>query len=320
MPASFHQAKVVGREPYRQGPSPAGAEGVFGEVRERDFNPQVVLRYRPTDNLSTYFKYAKATKAGGYDTGVAWLTTFEDDFTFDKESTEIFEGGLRASVFDGAGEVGVTVYKTTFKDLQLSSQDLFAGPPPGRNRTHNAGEQKSDGVEINGRYAFSDRLVGSISLAYMDAVMLDFAGATCTEDEQVTGLCTDAGGTRINRSGQPARNAPKWSGSTQFNYWMPVTDNYKADFTVNMMASDGWIHSANWEKEDMMPTHWDASTTVTFSDMEDRYSLMLFVRNLNASKFKYYPEFDITDNDGVSSVHLGQNNFTTYGVRIGYKF
>ena len=320
MPANFHLAPVLGRTPYRQGPSPAGEEGVYGEVREKDFNPQVVLRYRPTEDLSAYVKYAKATKAGGFDTGVAFLPTINEDFTFDRETTTIYEGGLRASVFDGAGEVGVTVFKSTFEDLQLSSQDLFAGPPPGRNRTHNAGEQKSDGVEITGRYAFSDRLTGSMSLAYMDAVMLDFAGATCTEDEQVTGLCTDQGGTRINRSGQPARNAPEWSGSAQFNYWMPVTDNYKADLSVNMMASDGWIYSANWEKEDMMPSHWDASTSVTFSDTTDTYSLMLFARNLNSVKPKYYPEFDITDTDGVSSVPLGQNALTTYGVRIGYRF
>lgn len=320
MPLSLHQAPIIGRTPYGKGPSTPGQDGVTGQVREKDINPQVVLRYRPTDDISTYFKYAKATKAGGFDTGVAYLPTFDEDFTFSKEKTTFFEGGLRASVFDGAGEVGVTVYKTTFKDLQLSSQDLFAGPPPGRNRTHNAGEQKSDGIEINGRYAFSDRLTGSMSLAYMDAVMLDFAGATCTEAEQVTGLCTDAGGTRINRSGQPARNAPEWSGSAQFNYWMPVTDNYKADFIVNLMASDGWIHSSNWAKEDMMPSHWDASTTVTFSDMSDTYSLMFFARNLNAVKLKYYPEFSISDNDGLNSAHLGQNAFTTYGVRIGYRF
>ncbi|MEX2366453.1 MAG: TonB-dependent receptor, partial [Pseudohongiellaceae bacterium] len=104
MPASFHQAPVVGRTPYFQGPSPdTGADGVVGEIRERDFNPQVVLRYRPTDSISTYVKYAKATKAGGFDTAVAWLPSIDEDFTFDRETTAIFEGGLRASLFDGAG-------------------------------------------------------------------------------------------------------------------------------------------------------------------------------------------------------------------------
>ena len=95
--------------------------------------------------------------------------------------------------------------------------------------------------------------------------------------------------------------------------YMPVV-------SINLIASDGWIDNSAWDKTTMMPSHWDASTSIAFSDTDDVWTLMFFARNLNSVDYKYFSEFDTFDEDGVSSVQFPLTALTNYGVRIGYKF
>jgi hypothetical protein len=73
-------------------------------------------------------------------------------------------------------------------------------------------------------------------------------------------------------------------------------------------------------KQVVAHSHWDASTSIAFSDTDDVWTLMFFARNLNSVNYKYFPEFDTFDEDGVSSVEFPLTALTNYGVRIGYKF
>jgi len=317
MPAAFNHAYIVGRTPYR---NRVGDDTPFaGVIDESDFNPQIVLRYRPNEDTSVYVKYAESFKAGGFDTASVNLPANREDFTFNAETANIWEAGLRASFLNGAAIANLTVYRSRFKDLQVSSYDAGAFPP--RSRTSNAASQKSDGIEFNGRMAVSERLTLGISAGFMDAVMLSYPGASCTPAEVDTGLCGTGGiPNRIDRSGQPGLNAPDWQGTFNINYWMPFMDRFKSNFNVFLTGSDGYIFDRSWDQSVLYDTEFDATLSLAFSDLDDTWKVSFFGRNLLAPRPTYHPENDISDADGVGIATLRMNNFVTYGVRLGYNF
>jgi iron complex outermembrane receptor protein len=317
MPAAFNHAYIVGRTPYRDR---IGNNTAFaGVVDESDFNPQIVLRYRPTEDTSVYVKYAESFKAGGFDTASVNLPSNSEDFTFNAETANIWEAGLRASFLNGAATANLTLFRSRFKDLQVSSYDAGAFPP--RSRTSNAASQKSDGIEFNGRIAASERLTLGVSAALMDATMLSYPGASCTPAEVDTGLCGTGGiPNRIDRTGQPALNAPEWQGTFNINYWMPFMDRFKSDLNVYLTGSDGYIFDRSWDQSVLYDTEFDATVSLAFSDMDDTWKVSFFGRNLMAPRPTYHPENDISDADGVGLATVRLNNFVTYGVRLGYNF
>lgn len=317
MPAEFNHAYIIGRTPYRGHPNSSDDAIVSGEINESDFNPQVVLRYRPNESLSTYVKYAESFKAGGFDTGVAWLPSIDEDFTFKPEHTNIWEVGMRGTFLEGRATGDLTVFRTIFNDLQVSALDEQLNPP--RNRTTNAARQKAQGVEASARMAVSDRLTVGVSAILLDANMLSFPGASCTRAERANGLCTGPSNT-IDRSGQPARNAPDWQATGNLRYEMPLMDRYNAEFNTMISASDGYIMNRAWDPEVRMDNEVDATLSLGIGDLNDTWSITFFGRNLLAPKPTYFPEDDFFDQDGADSTTLRESNFTTYGVRLGYNF
>ena len=74
---------------------------IASSIDDSSFDPQVVLRYRPNDDVSLYAKYATSFKSGAFDMGVSTVTQFEEDFAFGPEEYETYELGARGSYFDG---------------------------------------------------------------------------------------------------------------------------------------------------------------------------------------------------------------------------
>ena len=146
------------------------------------FDPQIVLRYRPNDDISFMASMLPRSSPGGYDMGVSELPLREDDFAFGPETYEIFEIGMRGTFMDGRMAAELTAFATDIKGTQVSFVDRSDGVD--RNVTQNVGAQKSDGIELSVRYAASDRLTLSSYLALLDGVVLDFTTSICTDDDR----------------------------------------------------------------------------------------------------------------------------------------
>ena len=316
-------ALVIGRTPYytNRADFPAGSSvssrrigNNHNTISEDSFDPQVVFRYRPTDNISTYVKYATAFKAGGFDTAVSEVTIEEDDFVFANETAEIIEAGLRGTFLDGRATGEVTVFHSEFDDLQVSFIDRVLD----RNVTRNAAKSRSRGVEATGRVAVSDGLTFSSSAVFMNAEIVDFPDAVCTVEETGLGLCDPEFNT-IDRSGQPARNAPDWQFVANMKYETPIYDRFNTVYDVTFSASDDYITDRAWQKTIRMDSELDLNLSVSIGDLDDSWRLTLYGRNLFAPKPTYFPEDDLTG-EGILEESLSSSMFTSYGLKLNYNF
>lgn len=286
---------------------------LLGEYSSSRLDPQVVLSWRPRDDLSTFVKWAQAFKAGGFDTAVTNLPP-QEDFIFADEIAETVEVGVKTRMLRGRGALNVAVFSSQFDDLQRSSFDEVLE----RNRTANVASQYIRGAEFDGSLVVSDELTLNFSGAWYDGEMKNFPGANCTEAEDIQGLCTGPGGT-IDRSGERPTRLPEYQFIIGGDYERPIADRLVATFFANLLVTDGWIIDDNWDRTMIMKSHSDLNVAVGIGDMDGVWELSIWGRNLFEPRPTYNPDADIFP-DGLVTLEAQSTMYRTVGAQLTYNF
>lgn len=295
-------------------------------LKEDHFDPQVVFRYRPTDDVSLYAKWAQAFKAGGFDTGASSLADDLDAFQFDPEYAENYEVGARATFWNGRARGGITLFETTVEDLQIATTDLESGSV-----STNAGEQRTRGIEFDLAMVVTDQLALTVSGALMDGEMVEYQGAGCTDAEERADLCIteeesielvgdDSLEGTIDRSGEPAPRTPDWKITVGVDYEVPLMDRYLGTFNGTFDFSDGYIDDVeDFSKITMWDEHTDVNVSIGFGDINGQWEVAVFGRNLLEARPEYFPGYDVSA-DGFESKNLSIGDFRTYGLQFTYNY
>ena len=311
--------------------APLFADPFFRDYNDNSLDPQVTLRYRPTDDTSLYAKWARAFKGGGADLASGTLPRDYREFNIQPETAENFEIGAKGKLLDGAANYNVSLFQITIDDLQIATsipQSLGGG-----STTANAGKQRTKGLEFDATWAATERLTVGLAGALMDGVMVRFTNAGCTDyesDTADTGECVSAaeaaasGGTlvegTIDRSGYDAPRTPDWKFVFDLEYWMPVADSYKATFSTKSTYTDGYI--SNVEDFDQImayDTRLISNLNLGFGDMDETWEMTLWMRNALNAGLEYFPEFN-ADPRGRVDPYLSPRNFRSYGVQLQYNY
>ena len=293
------------------------------------FNPQVTLRYRYTENLSSYARYAESFKIGGFDTGQTSIPRDIDELTFDSEDAETYELGLKGTAFEGRMRFDATLFHLEFPNLQTTA----LSPDPDQNTASVNAGQRVRGLEFSTQASVSDRLLLGLSGALMDGVMTDFkrAGCTAAEAADPNSGCVlndpdDIGeGGLIDRTGSQAPRTPDWKFVLSADYRVPVSGKYALDFNAIGYISDGYILDVeSFDQIVKYNQHGDLNLRAGFGTLNGKWMVSIFARNLFEARPSYNVELDIFPNGLAGSgddtgVHLGASSFTTYGLKFEYR-
>ncbi len=292
-----------------------------GVFEDKKLNPQIVLRWRPTEDLSAYARYATGMKAGGFDSSVTNVV-IDGSFVFDSEDAENWELGMKGSLLDGQINYGTNLFWTEFKNMQVSAINQDTG----LTATTNVASQRVRGLEFDGRYAVNDQLNLSISGALMDSQILSYPGANCTEDEvfrsdrgdreACPGRFLPVSRSITDRSGETPPDVPDWAFNLRATYWIPVMDQYKVSANANGMLSDGY--KMGFDGIFQMETYGDLNLSLGFGDQDDVWQVSAYGRNLIHPKQKYFGEFNHSDDTVIT--FFSARNFMTYGLDFKYSY
>lgn len=154
----------------------------------------VDLRYRPVDDVMTYFKYSKGYRQGGTNTQAE-----PGIDTYDPETVDTYELGAKTE-FAGAipGRVSVAIFYNDFTDMQLKSAYVSqrSGAVPA---IFNAGKSKIEGIEAEIMLLLREDLTLFLSYSHLKSELLEqedhrddveaaggaFAAATYTQTADV---------------------------------------------------------------------------------------------------------------------------------------
>ncbi len=119
-------------------------------AREQETTYLVTPRYKISQNVMLYARYASGYRPGGINQG-----DFDDSPTrFAPDETQNYEIGIKGSIFDNRFSFDSSLYYIDWQDLQLS----LVNPANGQNYFTNGSRARSEGVELSMRLVPTDGL------------------------------------------------------------------------------------------------------------------------------------------------------------------
>lgn len=147
--------------------------------------PKLGFQYQWADTTQVYGSYTKGFRSGGYNFRITDSFAFQNqiDLTgspaFDEEEVDALEIGVKHELADGRGLVNVALFSTEIENMQREVN--IPSPISGVSQfILNTADASIEGIEIEGRYAFTDNFLVSANLGLIDAsydkVIFDLTG------------------------------------------------------------------------------------------------------------------------------------------------
>ena len=258
-------------------PSPIGAGtncpailSAEGDVGLSELMPEVAVQWS-LGNVMLYGKYNETYKSGGFASANA---TRPDAFVYRAESAQGFEVGLKSTLADGAAELNIAAFITDFSDLQQNgfttdnAGNVFAA-------VTNAAKAQSKGLELDGRWAASDWLTLSASIALLDAEFDEFTEAPCSRTAGAGGTITVC-----DLSDQSLPFATDWSANLAADLDYPLSDSLRLVGGLSLSFRDDYFTDTTLEPELIQDGYVMLAARVGVADAADRWSLTLSGLNL----------------------------------------
>lgn len=264
------------------------------------------MQWDATDAAMLYASVSTGFKSGGFDEAYSGadetirtgnIFTGEPDggvlpgpdssiLEYTDETVTAYELGAKMGLLDGAAELNLAIFRSEYDDLQTSSLvgDVF--------RVGNAGQSTIQGVELDGRWAVTERLTLGGSLAYLDTEYDDFKGATCTVLQATDPLnnpgCLNDDGTNIvpgevggqDLSGETLLFAPEWGANLNVAYVYPVGDNMELSTSVDVNYSDEYYSALDLDPNTKHDDFTKVNARIALGSMDGNWSVALIGKNL----------------------------------------
>jgi iron complex outermembrane receptor protein len=153
-----------------------------------------------------YATIATGAKSGGFNGSFGAASS--ENREYDPEDTISYEIGAKMNgLLDGRGRVNLAYFYTDYNDFQAVSFD----PVTVSYIVLNAGQQVTQGIDLDASFAATDSLTLDAKISYLDAEYKDYEGANCSPTSGLPETC--------DLSGKRMEYAPRWSGSLAANYY-----------------------------------------------------------------------------------------------------
>ncbi|MET0271633.1 MAG: TonB-dependent receptor, partial [Phenylobacterium sp.] len=229
----FTTKSLLGPFPFRP------ITAAHNEISEGNVDPSVTVQYDVAPRIMIYATYGQGSKSGGFVSNTYGTTNAT--FTFRPEKSENIEAGVKSTLADGAVVLNASVYKTKFKDLQVSTynsnvQSYIVG---------NAAAASSTGIEGSVVWRPFNNFDITANGAYQDVKYDDYPGAQCLATQPLT-QCNPTVPASVlanNLKGYPLPNISKWSGTIRANHVADMSNGLQISSTLSLSARSKYFNS-----------------------------------------------------------------------------
>ena len=244
-----------------------------------DLLPSIDVQYDLTDGANIYFAFSQGFKAGGYSLANPAPGVVMDYIqTFDPETVDAYELGLKGAFLDNRLNANVALFRSNFKDRQVSSlaESVGAGSANLTQEVANAAESRSQGIELEFRAQMSEQLTLLGSFTYLDSKFRDFANAPCYTAQSPAQGCVngvqDLGGGRTTF-------APEYAGSLTLSYEQPV-GGYILSIEPNLFFTDGYAIVSDFNPRNRQGSFTKVNLRMALAPPAGQWELAFVGRNL----------------------------------------
>ena len=255
---------------------------INGKLDDSSFSPVVTMEWDANPDTMVYATWTKGYKSGGFDArsnghpdasvnnGLKSGAAITGSWEFANEEATSVELGSKMSLADGAAELSVAWYMTDYNDLQVSQFDGTLGF-----NVTNAGEAKVKGIEADGRWALTDNITLTGSVAYLDFNYEKFPNSQCyfqQEDTDGDKLC-DAGGKRKEFTPELQANlGAAWASE--------MSNGLELNASLDVSFMDEYLYAANLDPRSKQDAYSMVNARIALAGSEGAWELALLGRNL----------------------------------------
>lgn len=251
---------------------------ISGKRTSNKFSPDVKLRWEIANGQMVYASWSRGYKSGGFDfraNNRSILPTLADSFEFDDEQATNYEIGAKISLGRKA-EINLAAYRTEYKDLQVAIYDGILGYNVG-----NAAKAHVQGVELDGRWAATDRLTLTAAVAYTDFKFTDYPNGQCYFGQTPT---TDFNGDGVldlcSYNGKSNQLVSKFEGSATVDYSMPVFDGYLLDASADISFKSKYEASPVFDPNGVQGAYQFVNLRLAFSPDNEKWQIAVLGKNI----------------------------------------
>lgn len=275
------------------------SEGTNPSRVDTQLQPKVSVAFQATDNMLMYANYGKGYRTGGFNQG----TTVRYNTSFNAETTDNYEIGIKNSYWDNRFILNLSGYYIDFTDQQLYALVLNGGTGQILIGNFNVPESRSVGFEADMRIRATNWL--DILASY---------GVSKSVIENGTSTVSTGANETIDVSGNATPLVPQDSYNFALESNFDISDKIAFNGNINLEGT-GEMY---WHEDNaaVSPRYSLLNARVNFTF--DEFTVGLWGTNLTDTQ--YITEFfDQTFSNGGSDLAwLGQP--TAYGATLTYKF
>jgi iron complex outermembrane recepter protein len=205
------------------------------------FNPRVTVAWHPIKDTLLFATYSQGFKSGGFQFAVSDPVLAAR--IFNPEKVTFYEGGIKSTLLDRKLQIGASVFRYKYGNLQTQRTVLNSGGAP-TSIVENAASSAINGGEVNLVLAPSRDLTLNVGMTYLDAKY----------DSYNVGGGTDFSNTRLIR-------APKFSNNVAVDYSPRLSQD------IRLVAHADWYHSSAFYFE-------PGETRISVTNRQNAYDLV----------------------------------------------
>lgn len=221
---------------------------ISGTKSQDNVSPEATLTWRPSREWTVYGAYKTGFLAGGFSNpGILSRTATIGSLSFDEETVEGGEVGIKSSLMNGRLNASLTGYRYTYKGLPLTSLVAISQTAVSY-ITQNAANTQVKGVEFEASYRGPAGLTLRATAAYNDARFASFDRAQCWTGQSLAQGCLVDAVTRAtyqDLTGRTVYRSPKWIASAGAVKTFDLGSDYSATLNADVRYSSSYHTGVN---------------------------------------------------------------------------
>ena len=259
-------------------PNPAAPQHYIERHRsENNFSPDFVVTWHPDDETLVYGSIRTGFKGGGFDHQYSAPQQAENPgFEYKEEKVTAYEVGLKMTFADGAAQINTAVFRSEYDDLQVSALNSTDTTF----EVGNAASAISQGVEVDGKWAVTDRLLLTFAGSYLDAEYDKYDNGPCNTNQLLTSTCPNPELQVQDLSGKSLQYAPKYAASTSVEYVWALPDSLELTGFLQLTYSDEFYLSLDLDPNLVQDAYTKLNARLSVAPENGAWEVAVVGRNL----------------------------------------
>lgn len=243
--------------------------------------------------------------------------------TYKPETIDAYTVGSKNRFFGNRLQINVEGFLWKYRNQQYSQFGFDLGTPPATVfLTQNIGRSTIYGVDVDAEFRATPTTLISGSFQYLNTNYDEFIFYVPNQGLPPASGCAFSPTTRngsnvfkVDCSGKPAFNAPKYSFNLDAQQTIPLND-YKIVLQVGTRYRSSSYVQVDYNAYALAAANFVSNASATLATADGRYFVTGFINNIGDSRRLSF----VTGNGAASLIVGGAEAPRTYGIRIGAKF